>query len=108
VWLVNFDPTVGSEIRKTRPAVVLSSDGIGRLPIKLVAPLTERKDAFSQRLWLVRVDPDANNGLHKTSAADLLQVRGIDTRRLITPLGQVSPHLLEKMTAALAVVVELR
>jgi mRNA interferase MazF len=36
VWLVNFDPTVGTEIRKIRPAVVISSDEIGILPIKLV------------------------------------------------------------------------
>jgi len=38
IWLVNFDPTIGAEIRKTRPAVVVSSDAVGRLPIKLVAP----------------------------------------------------------------------
>ena len=41
IWLVNFDPTIGSEIRKTRPAVVVSSDAVGRLPIKLVAPVTD-------------------------------------------------------------------
>ena len=37
IWLVNLDPTVGSEIQKTRPAVVVSSDAVGRLPVKLVA-----------------------------------------------------------------------
>jgi mRNA interferase MazF len=34
VWLVNLDPTVGAEIRKTRPAVVVSSDAVGILPVK--------------------------------------------------------------------------
>ncbi|ACB53253.1 putative PemK-like protein [Crocosphaera subtropica ATCC 51142] len=33
IWLVNFDPTLGSEIRKTRPAIVISSDAAGKLPI---------------------------------------------------------------------------
>lgn len=47
VWVVNLDPTVGSEIRKTRPVVVVNSDAIGTLPIRLVAPLTEWKDAFA-------------------------------------------------------------
>jgi mRNA interferase MazF len=41
VWLVNFDPTLGTEIRKIRPAVVISSNNIGILPIKLVVPITD-------------------------------------------------------------------
>ena len=44
IWLVNFDPTVGTEIQKTRPAVVVNSDAVGRLPIKLVAPITDWKE----------------------------------------------------------------
>ncbi len=46
VWLVNLDPTMGTEIRKTRPVVVINSDAVGTLPIRLVAPLTEWKDSF--------------------------------------------------------------
>ena len=38
VWDIDFDLTVGAEIQKTRPAVVLSINSIGHLPIKLVAP----------------------------------------------------------------------
>lgn len=41
IWLVNLDPTVGAEIRKTGPVVVVNSDAVGTLPIRLVAPLTE-------------------------------------------------------------------
>jgi len=40
IWKVNLDPTIGAEIKKTRPVVVVSSDAVGALPIKLVAPLT--------------------------------------------------------------------
>jgi mRNA interferase MazF len=39
IWLVNFDPTIGAEIKKVRPAVVISSDAVGKLPIKLMALL---------------------------------------------------------------------
>jgi mRNA interferase MazF len=35
IWLVNFDPTIGSEIRKTRPAVIISANHLGKLPIKI-------------------------------------------------------------------------
>jgi len=108
IWLVNLDPTIGAEIRKTRPAVVVSSDGVGRLPVKLVAPATEWKDAFGESAWLVRIDPDSQNGLSKTSAADALQLRGIDLRRFVTRLGQVSPQLMDELAAAIAIVVEYR
>ncbi|MBS1249080.1 MAG: hypothetical protein MAG431_00653 [Chloroflexi bacterium] len=38
IWLVSLDLTIGAEIRKTRPVVVVSADALGLLPIKLVAP----------------------------------------------------------------------
>ena len=106
VWLVNFDPTVGSEIRKTRPAVVVSSDGIGTLPIKLVAPVTEWKPAFAQKVWFVRIDPSPTNGLVKPSAADVLQLRGVDVRRFVTRLGQLAPEVMDEIASAVALVVE--
>ncbi|GEM_PF-1194009 len=53
IWLVNLDPTLGAEIRKTRPVIVISSDVIGVLPIKLVAPLTEWKEYLNQNIWRI-------------------------------------------------------
>lgn len=103
---VNFDPTLGAEIQKTRPAVVLNSDGLGRLPIKLVAPITEWKDRFTGNLWHVRIEPDTGTGLVKVSAVDVLQVRGVDTRRFVERLGRVSEMTLEEIVSALALVVE--
>jgi len=41
IWLVRFDPSIGAEIRKLRPAVVLSLDKIGRLPLRIVVPVTD-------------------------------------------------------------------
>ena len=64
--MVSFDPTVGAEIKKTRPAIVISSDAVGRLPIKLVAPLTDWKDYYAANIWHVRIDPDrAVDALHQ-------------------------------------------
>lgn len=40
IWLVDFDPTTGSEIGKRRPAVVVGIDGVGRLPLRIVVPVT--------------------------------------------------------------------
>lgn len=106
VWDVNFDPTIGAEIRKVRPAVVVSSDGVGRLPLKLVAPITEWKDVFAGNLWHVRVNPNTQNGLTKPSAVDAMQVRSVSTERFLRRRGYLAATLLEEIAAAIAAVVE--
>ena len=106
IWLVSLDPTIGAEIRKTRPVVVVSSDAIGALPIKLVAPLTEWKEHLAQNIWHVKVMPDSMNGLTKTSAVDTLQLRGVDTQRFVQKLGIVSPAVMRSIVAAIAAVIE--
>ena len=106
IWLVNLDPTVGAEIRKTRPVVVVSSDAVGALPIKLVAPLTEWKNYLARNIWHVKITPDSQNGLTKTSAVDTLQLRGVDTQRFVQKLGSVSPAVMQSIVAAIAAVIE--
>jgi len=39
VWLINLDPTIGAEIKKTRPAVIVNDDGVGILPLKIIVPI---------------------------------------------------------------------
>lgn len=106
VWRVNFDPTIGAEIKKTRPAVVISSDTIGKLPIKLIVPITDWKPYFGSNIWHIRIDPDSSNGLSKVSAVDALQLRGVDTQRFIRKLGQLTDPTMEEITIAIAAVIE--
>ena len=40
VWLINLDPAAGSEIKKTRPAVIVNDDAIGILPLRVIVPIT--------------------------------------------------------------------
>ncbi len=53
IWLINLDPTIGAEIKKTRPAVIVSSDAVGILPLRVIIPLTEWKENYSQAAWMV-------------------------------------------------------
>lgn len=106
IWVVNFDPTIGTEIRKTRPAVVISSDAVGILPIKLVAPITDWNPRFAPNVWHVRIDPDSENGLAKPSAVDALQLRGMDTRRFVQRLGKLTADKLDEIQLAIAAVIE--
>ncbi|BBH41690.1 MULTISPECIES: type II toxin-antitoxin system PemK/MazF family toxin [Microcystis] len=106
IWLVNFDPTVGAEIKKLRPAVVISSDSVGKLPIKLIAPITDWKTYFSANLWHVKIEPNSINGLNKASAIDTLQLRGVDLQRFIRKLGSVSEITILEIVASIATVIE--
>jgi mRNA interferase MazF len=102
IWLVNLDPTVGSEIQKTRPAIVISYDYIGKLPLKLVVPITDWKESFTSDIWHIRLDPTDENGLTKQSAADALQSRSLDTRRFIRKFGSLPGSDLQEIVRALA------
>jgi len=106
IWLVNLDPTVGTEIRKTRPVVVVSSDAISALPIKLVAPLTEWKENLDHSIWHVKIVPDDTNGLEKISTVDTLQLRGVDIQRFVHKIGSISSFAMKSIVAAVAAVIE--
>ncbi|WP_028090753.1 type II toxin-antitoxin system PemK/MazF family toxin [Dolichospermum circinale] len=106
IWLVNFDPTVGAEIKKVRPAVVISSDSVGKLPIKLIAPITDWKTYFSSNFWHVKIEPNSINRLNKYSAIDTLQLRGVDLQRFIRKLGSISEITMLEIIASIATVIE--
>ena len=55
ISLLNFDPTIGSEISKTRPAVVVSNDAVGVLPLKVVVPVTDWKDRYIRYSWMIKI-----------------------------------------------------
>lgn len=107
IWLFNSNPTVGDEIGKTRPAIIVNNDEIGTLGLKVVVPITGWNDAFAGVLWMVRLEPSAENGLSKTSAADTFQVRSISQQRLIRQLGILSDEQMQNISKALAVVLSI-
>lgn len=107
VWLIGLDPTVGVEMKKTRPAVIVSSDAVGILPLKVIVPLSEWKDRYSVAPWMVRVEPSAENGLNKPSTADTFQVRSVSQIRFVRKLGVVSEAVLRDIAMALAIVLDI-
>ncbi len=90
IWLINLDPTVGAEIKKIRPSVIVNDDAIGILPLKVIVPITEWKEHYAAAPWMVRVEPDAENGIIEPSTADAFQVRSVAQERLIRRIGKLS------------------
>jgi len=107
VWLINLDPTVGAEIKKTRPAVIVNDDAVGILPLRVIVPITEWKDRYAVAPWMVRLTPDALNGLDKPSAADTFQVRSLSQSRFVQQLGRLSDITMEEISRALALVLAI-
>lgn len=106
IWIVNLDPTIGSEIKKSRPAVVISSDDIGKLPLKLISPITSWKEYFEDNIWHIKILPDNINGLTSVSAVDVLQTRCIDSARLIRKLGELKPAEMKEIVLGLNSIIE--
>ena len=100
VYLVAFDPTLGAEIRKTRPALILQNDIANRAsPITIVAALTTK---FDQELYPTEVLIRApEGGLDADSVVLLNQIRSVGRRRLAQRLGRLTPQTMRLVDRAL-------
>lgn len=107
IWLINLDPTVGSEIKKTRPAVIVNDNSLGKLPLKIIVPITDWKERYEIAPWMVYVKPDSLNNLSKESAADCFQIRSLSEERSIKKLGRISAKNLDDIKDALAKVLTI-
>lgn len=77
IWLISLDPTIGAEIKKTRPCVILN-------------------DKYKDVPWMVKLSPDRVNNLDKVSVIDVFQVRSVSEERLIKKVGSIKEeHLLQ-------------
>lgn len=96
IFLVSFDPTVGAEIRKTRPALIVQNDVANEhSPITIVAAITSK---FGPKLRPTEVlIPDGEGGLSGPSVVLLNQIRSIDRSRLIKKLGNVESITLQRV-----------
>jgi mRNA interferase MazF len=94
VHLVRLDPTLGSEIKKTRPCVVVSPDELNRhLRTALVAPMTSGGQAYPWRI--------ACRFQQRAGFVALDQLRTVDRERLVRRLGRLNPTTLEAVFDAL-------
>jgi len=99
IWLVNLDPTVGAEIKKTRPAVVISNDIANQYAATVtVLPVTDRGD----QVFPVEVEiPLKTGGLVKSSKIKCQQIRTVDKLRLVRFLGVLPDHMVHAAERAL-------
>jgi len=100
VYLTHFDPTLGSEIKKTRPALILQNDvGNEYSSLTIVAAITSKHD---DKLYPTEVRLQTpEGGLSVDSAILLSQIRSVDKKRLAKRLGNVKPSTMAQVEKAL-------
>ena len=90
IWLIDLDPTVGAEMNKTRPALIINDDQLGKLPLRVIVPITDWKEHYSLAPWMIAINPSKQNRLIKKSSIDCFQIRSISKNRLIKRIGHTS------------------
>ena len=93
IWLVTLDPTIGHEVKKTRPCLIISPDEISALSTVIVAPLTSKGFEFPIR---VKCKFQSKDGLIL-----LDQIRAVDKKRLIEKLGIIDKKISRKVSDVL-------
>lgn len=94
IWLVNLNPTIGTEISKRRPCLVIGDDIIGKLKSKTVLPIIGWNETYRFVPWMVKCEPTEDNYLTKDSAIDAFQIRNLSTKRFIKKIGVIESELL--------------
>jgi len=105
IWLLNLNPTVGSEIQK-RPALVISSDAFAATATRIIVPLTGWQDRFVVYPNKLKVPASALNGLDKDSAMDVLQIRCVALERFGKYLGRLEADLVDEAAAGVVVAID--
>jgi mRNA interferase MazF len=94
VYLVNLDPTIGKEIQKTRPCLIVSPDEMNDyIATVIIAPMTTRGQAYPTR---VNCQFEGKDG-----QIVLDQIRTVDKSRLVKKLGKISPNAQKEVLAVL-------
>lgn len=99
IYEVFLDPTLGSEQRGRRPAIILSGSGINKIMnTVIVVPLTTKLKHYNDNLIL---EPNKSNGLKVTSEALTIHIRAIDKARLKNRIGNIEESEIEILKISL-------
>jgi mRNA interferase MazF len=107
IWLVSFDPSVGAEIRKTRPAIIISGTAFNRRRKLTVLPITSSSPDDKFLPVVIGVSPNTENGLTVDSYIVCIDPMTFDKRRLVKRLGMLDVERIEQVQFILSSYLEL-
>lgn len=102
IWLVNFDPQLGSEIKKMRPAIVISHRDMDSLPLRQVVPIRHFREEQKGNFFLFPIEMSKENGLVQKSHVDCVQIKSFSFMRFYKYLGKVQEEELKEICERIA------
>ena len=107
IYWVNLDPTMGDEIKKKRPVVVLSAGHHKHLRLAIVVPTTGWKAFWDKNPFFVSLEPNSINRLKKKSMVDCFQMRAISHKRFAEKIGDISQQEVSLIKKAIALILDI-
>ena len=104
IFWVNLDPTIGAEIKKRRPVVVLKGGHDKHLKLAIVVPVTAWSPYWNENPFFVTLEPDSKNGLRKKSSVDCFQIRAISHNRFVKKIGNISSDEINIINTSIALI----
>ncbi|OOX88702.1 growth inhibitor PemK [Campylobacter coli] len=98
LWIADFEPQVGEEITKKRPALILSNNLFNsNQKLVFVVPLTTWQDKFYKGIWFLKIDKNATNNLNVDSAINCSQIKSFSKDRLIEKIGEADEKIMKEV-----------
>lgn len=109
IWLVNFEPSIGTEIKKIRPALIISSSDFNQIRKKVtLLPITSTIINNPKIApVVVQIKATKSNGLSKNSTIVAIEPNTFDKKRLVKPLGEIDLKTLEEVQRKLRIYLNL-
>lgn len=107
IYRVNIDPTIGDEIQKKRPVIVLNGGHDKHLRLAIVVPVTAWSLHWVKNPFFVSLEPDKSNRLQKKSAVDCFQIRAVSHDRFVERTGSISKDEISLIKKAVALILDI-
>ncbi|WP_192843612.1 type II toxin-antitoxin system PemK/MazF family toxin [Leptolyngbya sp. NIES-2104] len=107
IWLIRFDPSIGSEIQKTRPGIIVSATAFNQRSRVTVLPITSTTPKAKMLPVMIAIAPSETNGLDVESYAVCIDPATFDKKRLVKRLGQIEIEQIQQIKQILATYLDL-
>ncbi len=104
---VNLDPTIGDEIKKRRPVIVVNGGHDRYLKLAIVVPVTAWSMHWEKNPFFVTLEANSENGLQKKSAVDCFQIRAVSHKRFVEKIGNTSNHKIQLIKKSIALILDI-
>ena len=104
IYSVNLDPTIGDEIKKRRPAIIINGGHDKHLKLAIVVPVTAWSPYWDENPFFVTLKPNSKTGLSKKSSVDCYQIRAISHNRFVKKIGSISNTEINLIKKAIALI----